>query len=269
MIDTAILRVPSQNLASMMVTGIGAVLLFASYCQVHSWFDAATVPAYLSVQWGLAMGVPSAVAIHLLSHYARELSEFAWRSPLAMLGLWFGLTLAGVSFGATIQFVIGRPDWQDFIGSLIEHMHDLLPEVAALAAFVTCLLLLHRTISQPTQNPASEWISFPEAPALHLRVADIRYIHSAGNYCEIHVNGRSHLVRMTMAQADQRLKQHGFARIHRTLVVNMARIVEIDRSPRHRAGVVHIDTGDRLPLGNVYAVDVIDRLKMIGKSSGR
>lgn len=246
----------------MLVMGFAAALLFAGYCQAHSWFDAATVPAIFSLQWGLAMGLPSAVAIHLLWRQAPKLGAFAWRGPLAMLGLWLGLTLAGVSFGAAIQLAIGLPDWQDVTGRLLERMHDLLPEVAALAAFVICLLLRHRAINQPSRNADREWICFPQAPALHLQVADIRYIRSAGNYCEIHANGRTHLVRMTMAQAAERLQPHGFVRIHRTLIVDIARIVEIDRGPRERSPTVRIASGERLPVGSAYAADVIDRLQL-------
>ncbi len=223
----------------MLVVGFGAVLLFATYCQVHSWFDAATVPASVSLQWGLAMGLPCAVGAHLLWRQSTTLSDLAGRGPLTTAGLWLGLTALGVAIGGVIHVAIGGVEWQDFTLRLLERMYDLLPEVAALAALVICLLLLRRRLAPVPQDADGGWISFPEAPALHLRLADITYVRSAGNYCEIHANGRNHLVRMTMQRAAQYLEPLGFARIHRTLIVRLSRIVDIDRCPRARSNRAH------------------------------
>ena len=60
-----------------------------------------------------------------------------------------------------------------------------------------------------------------------VRVRDIDYIQACGNYAEIHAAGRTHLVRMTMQELDQRLDPSIFVRIHRSTIVQADRIRDI------------------------------------------
>jgi len=60
-----------------------------------------------------------------------------------------------------------------------------------------------------------------------VRVRDIDYIQACGNYAEIHAAGRTHLVRMTMQELDQRLDPSIFVRIHRSTIVQIDRIRNI------------------------------------------
>ena len=52
----------------------------------------------------------------------------------------------------------------------------------------------------------------------------IDWIGAADNYVELHVAGRTLMRRMTMRQAERILAPHGFIRIHRRFLVNLARI---------------------------------------------
>lgn len=56
---------------------------------------------------------------------------------------------------------------------------------------------------------------------------DIDYIEACGNYAEIHAGGRTHLVRMTMQELEQRLDPSMFVRIHRSTIVHIDRIRNI------------------------------------------
>jgi two-component system LytT family response regulator len=60
-----------------------------------------------------------------------------------------------------------------------------------------------------------------------VRVRDIDYIQACGNYAEIHTAGKTHLVRMTMQELDERLDPAIFARIHRSTIVQADRIRNI------------------------------------------
>jgi two-component system LytT family response regulator len=60
-----------------------------------------------------------------------------------------------------------------------------------------------------------------------VRVRDIDYIQACGNYAEIHAAGKTHLVRMTMQELDQRLDPSIFVRIHRSTIVQVDRIRNI------------------------------------------
>ncbi len=54
--------------------------------------------------------------------------------------------------------------------------------------------------------------------------ASIGWVEAAGNYVEIHVGGAKHLVRGTLAGFEERLVAHGFVRVHRSRLVNKARV---------------------------------------------
>ncbi len=56
---------------------------------------------------------------------------------------------------------------------------------------------------------------------------DIRYVEAQGDYARLHTHRGSHLVRIPLATLEQRWEEHGFLRIHRSLLVNTAHVDEI------------------------------------------
>jgi len=60
-----------------------------------------------------------------------------------------------------------------------------------------------------------------------LKVSDIDWVESSGNYAHLHTLGASHVVRMTMADLERRLDPAQFARIHRSTIVQIDRITGI------------------------------------------
>jgi two-component system, LytTR family, response regulator len=60
-----------------------------------------------------------------------------------------------------------------------------------------------------------------------VKVDDIDWIESSANYAHLHSRGASYVVRMTMADLERRLDPDRFARIHRSTIVQMDRILEI------------------------------------------
>jgi LytTr DNA-binding domain len=254
-----------HELTPMLVSGFVAVLMFAGYCQVHSWFAAEAVPATTSLQWGLAMGIPSAVAACWLWRQAPHLAQIVGRGAASIFVLWAGLVAAGVTTGALVHLLIGDGLSGSFLVPLLERMYDLLPEVGALSAFIVSYLLLRRAPPEdrePLTRDLNEWLNFPEAPSLFLKTSDICFLRSAGNYCEIHAHGRTHLVRITLSVAADRLAPLGFVRIHRTLIVNVARIAFIDRGFQNRNQRLRLDNGDMLPIGKAYVLTLKRKLRL-------
>jgi two-component system, LytTR family, response regulator len=60
-----------------------------------------------------------------------------------------------------------------------------------------------------------------------IRVADIDWFATEGNYVRIHLGGSSFLVRLTAASIEPQLDPSAFIRIHRRYIVNVDRIVEV------------------------------------------
>ncbi len=60
-----------------------------------------------------------------------------------------------------------------------------------------------------------------------LRIAEIDWVEASGNYVSLHIGKKAWLLRETIAAMDQRLAPHGFARIHRSTLVNVERVAEL------------------------------------------
>ncbi len=85
-----------------------------------------------------------------------------------------------------------------------------------------------------------------------LRTAEIDWIESAGNYVTLHCGPESHLVRETMAEIAGKLDGRTFVRIHRSSIVNIDRIEEIQPSFHGEYDVI-LKTGARLVLSRTYS----------------
>jgi two-component system LytT family response regulator len=91
-----------------------------------------------------------------------------------------------------------------------------------------------------------------------LDLADVDWISAAGNYVELHTNGRRLLHRITLKTLAERIDPEHFARIHRSTIVNVDRVSELEPTPQ---GDWHLclDTGDHLRLSRRFR-DALDRL---------
>jgi two-component system LytT family response regulator len=85
---------------------------------------------------------------------------------------------------------------------------------------------------------------------------DIEWVASAGNYVELHVNGRCSLLRESMASLEQRIDPAKFIRIHRSRIVRSSAIVEL-RSLENREFIVMLSDDSEHRSSRTYA----DRLE--------
>jgi two-component system LytT family response regulator len=63
-----------------------------------------------------------------------------------------------------------------------------------------------------------------------IRTRDIDWCEANGNYVRLHVGAQTHLVRGTMAHIESQLDPAQFVRIHRSTIVNVDRIQELQSS---------------------------------------
>ena len=92
-----------------------------------------------------------------------------------------------------------------------------------------------------------------------LRTDEIDWIEAAGNYVRLHVGTTSHLLRETMNAIEGRLDAEKFFRIHRSRIVNMERIQEMQPWLNGEYAVL-LSTGTRLTLSRGYREKLQDRL---------
>src|SRR5688572_19074142 len=76
-------------------------------------------------------------------------------------------------------------------------------------------------------------------------VDQIEYIEGADYYVRVHTASGSHMVRMSLSRLEQQLDERKFVRVHRSVIVNAARISKI--IPHADLGVV-LESGTELPL---------------------
>lgn len=90
-------------------------------------------------------------------------------------------------------------------------------------ALLLILFWIEQRLRQPAPAPvvSEPLLSFRTGGGtVHLRPSDIRLVEAAGNYVEIEVGERRHLVRMTLAAAGEQLGS-GFVQVHRSRLVNL------------------------------------------------
>ena len=92
---------------------------------------------------------------------------------------------------------------------------------------------------------------------LFLRVDEVDWVESAGNYVRLHAGAEEYLYRETMSRMEGALDPARFARIHRSSIVNVERVKELHALFRGDYTVVLRD-GRQLTLSKAYR----DRLKV-------
>jgi len=78
-----------------------------------------------------------------------------------------------------------------------------------------------------------------------IRIDEIDWIAAAGDYAEVHAGGRTLLLHESMASLESRLPVAEFARIHRSAIVRLDRLVEV-RAGTHGDGIVRLTCGMEL-----------------------
>jgi two-component system LytT family response regulator len=92
-----------------------------------------------------------------------------------------------------------------------------------------------------------------------LRTDEIDWIEASGNYVRLHVGTTTHLLRETMNAIEGRLDAEKFFRIHRSRIVNMERIQEMQPWLNGEYAVL-LRTGTRLTLSRGYREKLQERL---------
>jgi two-component system LytT family response regulator len=124
---------------------------------------------------------------------------------------------------------------------------------------------LHRTEPEPrderllallkTLNPEQKFLKRlavkTSGRTIFLMIDEIDWIETAGNYLELHVGKEVHLIRERMNQLENRLDPTRFVRIHRTTIVNLDRIKELQPLFNGDQTVI-LRNGNQLTLSRTY-----------------
>lgn len=91
-------------------------------------------------------------------------------------------------------------------------------------------------------------------------LADVEWIASAGNYSVVHWHDREGLLRQTLQALEERLFEHGFARSHRSTLVNLTKVQEL-RPLGEGTWQLTMDSGIDVVVSRSYRDALLARLK--------
>ncbi len=94
---------------------------------------------------------------------------------------------------------------------------------------------------------------------LVLPAEDVDWIAAEDNYVRVHARGASHLLRESLSALEARLDPGRFVRIHRSTLVNLARIASLEPLA-HGEFRVHLTTGTQVVLSRRHRADLERRL---------
>ena len=102
-----------------------------------------------------------------------------------------------------------------------------------------------------------------EYKVVRINVRDIRYVEGMSEYLRIYLQGQSKplIVLLSMKKLEERLPAHTFMRIHRSYIVNLKKIQEVNKNR------VIMDSDTYLPIGDMYKEAFNDYIntKFLGK----
>ena len=162
------------------------------------------------------------------------------------------------SFGARYDF----GDWP--VRWFFEYLKDVRTYVLMLGAILVYRFVMlrlqgeARLLDAPEDGPAGEPVERPQRFLVKklrkeflVAANDIEWLLAQGNYVALHVRGHDYLLRSTMAAIEARLDPARFARVHRSYVVNLDLVAEIEPLDSGDARIVLKD-GTRLPCSRTY-----------------
>jgi two-component system, LytTR family, response regulator len=132
---------------------------------------------------------------------------------------------------------------------------DIRARLAALVAEVSAAVASGRGTS-PSAQPAAGRIAVKgDGRVIFIRIADVDWVEAMDNYVRLHVGREVHVMRETMSHLEERLPPPAFLRVHRSTIVNVERIREIQ--PWFAGDYVLILTdGTKLTTGRRYRAAV-------------
>ncbi len=93
-----------------------------------------------------------------------------------------------------------------------------------------------------------------------VRLEEVDWIEGAGNYVRVHARGDNLLHRQTLATLAARLDRRQFARIHRSAIVRLDAITQIETRGTG-GGEVELRNGSRLAISRRYRRELLQRLE--------
>jgi hypothetical protein len=145
-----------------------------------------------------------------------------------------------------------------------EYLKDLKTYVGILFVLALYRLLIlrlqgeARLLDAPDDGPELDPVERPERFLVRklgkeflIAAAEVEYLQASGNYVNLHLHSRDYPLRTTMASIDPRMDPNKFVRVHRSYMVNLDFIQEIEPLETGDARILMKD-GSKIPCSRKY-----------------
>ena len=114
----------------------------------------------------------------------------------------------------------------------------------------------------------AEVVARDRGRAIRIPVTEIDWVEAEDNYVRVHADGRSHLIRGTIAALERDLDPQLFIRIHRSAIVNVSKARELRHSLRGGYSLV-LGTGEKLKVSRAHQKRVAQLFRNGGRTTNR
>lgn len=230
--------------------------------------------------WEATSALAMLVLVPLVAWFSARLPLFQRRWPQAVAGhvagsVAFCLAHVGLMVAlrrACYALAGGQYDFGDWPTELFyEYLKDartyfgMVVVIEVYRAFMRRLGGEARLLDAPDDAPPSEPVDLPERFLVRMLgreflvpARDIEWAAAAGNYVNLHVRARDYPLRSTLAAIEQRLDPGRFLRVHRSYLVNLDRIAEIEPLESGDARLT-MRCGGVLPVSRRYRQELRER----------
>ena len=153
-----------------------------------------------------------------------------------------------------------RERFDDTLERVRRHVHQ--ERTAGHPGLDARLLALLQQLEPGRQTSALDRLTVRAGARIRFVDVDaVDYFEAEANYVRVHTGGKTHLVRGPLAALEAELDPLRFLRVHRSLVVNVARIVEVEALPAGEY-LLFLRDGTRLTSGRTYRARVQEALRL-------
>ncbi|GGA11928.1 LytTR family DNA-binding domain-containing protein [Dyella caseinilytica] len=158
--------------------------------------------------------------------------------------------------------------WKDFDYEYLKDIRSYFWIMAGIGLYRLWVMRFQgeaRLLDEPEVGPPVEPVEQPERFLVRklgkeflLAAREIEWLQASGNYVNLHVRSRDYPLRATMAGIEARLDAQYFVRVHRSYVINLDFLVEIEPLETGDARLLMRD-GVKIPCSRRYRAALRDR----------
>lgn len=97
---------------------------------------------------------------------------------------------------------------------------------------------VEKAVAPERKNFLSRFMIRSSGKAAFIKVEDVDWIAADDYYIKLHVGSKSHLLRISMSELEEKLDPKKFLRIHRSTIINFDRVKELQQNPNGDCSVI-------------------------------